>query len=66
VEKLAEYGSEKIRPELLINGNDLIGLGFKPGPLFSEILGLVEDRQLEGGLTTREEALEWVRSHWRP
>jgi poly(A) polymerase len=62
-EKLEESGQEVIRPKPLINGHDLIALGLKPGPIFSEILGLVEDRQLEGTLTTREEALDWVQSY---
>ena len=52
-----------MRPEPLINGHDLIKLGLSPGPLFSEILGAVEDLQLEGNLSGKEEALAWVREH---
>ena len=44
-----------------MRGRDLLELGYPRGPLFSEILGAVEDRQLEGELSTREAALEWVR-----
>jgi len=61
-EKLAEFDQEVIRPEPLINGHDLIAMGLHPGPVFSEILGQVEDAQLEGILKSREEALEWVRT----
>jgi poly(A) polymerase len=39
-------------------------MGFKPGPLFKEILTRVEDEQLEGRLTNREQALEWVRRNF--
>jgi len=60
-QKLEEFGKEKINPPPLINGHDLIGLGFKPGPLFREILSDVEDRQLEGELKDREHALAYVR-----
>lgn len=44
----------------LVDGNDLIQLGFLPGPEFSEILRLVEDLALEKKLRTKEEALEYV------
>jgi poly(A) polymerase len=52
---------EAIRPRPLITGNDLIAAGYQPGPLFKQILGAVEDAQLEGRLRNREEALEFVR-----
>ena len=58
--KLEEFGQELIRPASLLNGHDLIELGFSPGPLFSEILTALEDRQLEGNLSGREEAVSWV------
>ncbi len=44
----------------LIDGRDLIQLGFQPGPLFSEILATVEDLTLEKQLTTKDQALEYV------
>jgi len=59
--KMAETPAEEIRPEPLITGDDLIALGHEPGPRFREILSTVEDQQLEGSLTTREAALEFVR-----
>lgn len=62
-EKLEKFTQEAMRPEPLINGHDLIDLGLKPGPIFSEILGAVEDLQLEGKLSSKEEALEWVKGH---
>lgn len=64
-QKLEEFGAEKISPPPLINGHDLITLGFKPGPAFKEILREVEDKQLEGELSNREEALEYVRKKWQ-
>ena len=51
-------------PLPLIDGDALIALGCKPGPIFREILQAVEDLQYEGVLTTRPEALRYVRSHY--
>jgi poly(A) polymerase len=48
----------------LLRGDDLIALGFKPGPEFGEILEAVETRQLEGSLRTADEALEWVKKRY--
>lgn len=48
---------EALRPPRLISGQDLIAAGFAPGPLFREILEAIEDAQLEGRITTRDEAL---------
>ena len=47
-EKLRELPAEVIRPEPLITGRDLIEAGYEPGARFKEILGAVEDAQLEG------------------
>jgi poly(A) polymerase len=51
---------EAIRPTFLITGRDLIEAGYEPGPRFKEVLAAVEDAQLEGRLTSREEAMEFV------
>jgi poly(A) polymerase len=59
-EKLAETPPEKIRPKVLIAGDDLIAAGYAPGPRFREILEAVEDAQLEGRLSSREAAMEFV------
>lgn len=61
---LATLGEEQLRPAPLLTGDDLIAEGYKPGPQFREILESVETRQLERQITTREEALEWVRSRF--
>src|SRR5437667_3253197 len=59
--KREEFANEPIIPPPLLRGDDLIALGFKPGPEFGEILEAVETRQLEGSLRTRDEALAWVK-----
>ncbi len=50
----------EVIPPPLINGDDLIDLGFQPGPIFTKILRAVEDRQLEGSLKTPESARAFV------
>ena len=62
--KREEFANDPIIPPPLVRGDDLIALGLKPGPAFGEILEAVETRQLEGTLSTREEALEWVRQQY--
>jgi putative nucleotidyltransferase with HDIG domain len=58
--KLTEIPPEKMRPAVLVSGDDLIAAGYKPGPRFREILEAVEDAQLEGRLASRDAALEFV------
>jgi len=48
----------------LIRGTDLIEMGYRPGPLFSEILEKVEDARLEGEIKTRADAIEFVRRNF--
>jgi hypothetical protein len=57
---LAETPPEQVRPPRLITGEDLLGMGYRPGPAFKEILRAVEDAQLESKLTDRQQALEFV------
>jgi poly(A) polymerase len=59
--KQAEIPPEKMRPSPLVTGDDLIAAGHVPGPKFREILGAVEDAQLEGRLLSRGDALDFVR-----
>ena len=59
---IAETPAEEMRPLRLVTGEDLIALGLQPGPLFKEILGIVEEAQLNGSIHSKEEALELVRS----
>lgn len=58
---LAETSVEEVRPHRVLTGTDLCEMGYIAGPIFSEILGAVEDAQLEGQIATKEEAEELVR-----
>ena len=63
-EKIASMPPEAVRPRPLVSGDDLIDAGYVPGPKFKEILGAVEDRQLEGMLHSGDEAIEFVRKEF--
>lgn len=58
---LQETPPDEVRPARLLTGEDLKAMGFRPGPLFKEILQAVEEGQLDGRLTRREDALDFVR-----
>jgi poly(A) polymerase len=62
--KIAELPPEAVRPTPLINGEDLIAAGYTRGPLFKQILGEVEDAQLESRLSSREEAMRFVKDRF--
>jgi len=63
-DRAASLPPEAVRPTPLLTGDDLIKLGYAPGPLFTEILRAVEDLQLEGALASRDAAIEHVRKTW--
>lgn len=63
-EKLSEIPEEELRPPRLVTGNDLIDMGFKPGPLFGKILREVEDAQLNGNICSAEDARRLVVDRW--
>ncbi len=53
---------EVYKPTPLLTGRDLIEAGLKPGPRFKQLLQDLEDAQLEGHITTREEAINLLRN----
>jgi len=61
---IAETPAEQVRPPRLLTGADLKELGYQPGPLFKEMIGAIEDAQLNGTIRNREEALQLVRSQY--
>lgn len=58
VQQLQQQG---VAPEPLINGDDLIALGLRPGPLFATVLDAVYDAQLEHRIGDRAAALALAR-----
>jgi len=59
---LAETPPEEVRPERLITGEDLKGLGYRPGPRYKEILQAVEDAQLNGQIANKDDAIRLISS----
>jgi len=64
LQKREEFANEPLIPPPLLSGRDVLALGWKPGPKIGEILEAVQNRQLEGTLTSREEALEWIKEEF--
>jgi poly(A) polymerase len=55
---------EAVRPVPLLTGRELIAAGYKPGPAFKVILNAVEEAQLEGAITTPDQAMALVSLHF--
>ncbi len=64
--KIEEFRHAPIIPPRLIDGRDLLQLGYHSGPQMGQILTSVQTQQLEGALTTKEEALAWVQQQYPP
>jgi poly(A) polymerase len=61
LQKLEECRQEPVAVPL-IWGEDLIAMGYSPGPIFKEILRTIEDLQTEGILRTREDAIQQIKA----
>ena len=65
-ERYETLPAEEVRPTPLLTGRELIAVGYKPGPAFKEMLQAVEDAQLEGAITTPEQAMTLVQEKFGP
>jgi poly(A) polymerase len=59
--KRSSIPPEEAQPPFLITGDDLIEMGYEPGPLFGSVLSAVRDAQLDGAISTPEEARSLAR-----
>ncbi len=50
--------NEVVHPPRLITGHDVMALGYAAGPTVGEILEFIRQKQVEGEIKTREDALE--------
>ncbi len=62
--KMDEFSHEPLIPPPLLSGNDLMRLGYQPGPNFKSILEAVQSAQLEGALSTSADAEAWVKENF--
>jgi tRNA nucleotidyltransferase/poly(A) polymerase len=60
--KLGEWTPEELTPLPLLTGDDLREMELSPGPQFKRLLDAVREAQLDGLVTTKEQAMELVRS----
>jgi poly(A) polymerase len=64
-DQLQHLAQDDLHPPRLLTGDDLIALGFTPGKIIGAILKALEDEQLEGRITTPEEARDYVLVNWK-
>jgi putative nucleotidyltransferase with HDIG domain len=64
VEQMGTVGIEELRPERLLSGTDLLELGLRAGPRMGKVLARLEDAQLEGLISTRDEAITWLKKRY--
>jgi tRNA nucleotidyltransferase/poly(A) polymerase len=53
-----------VHPPPLINGHDVMVLGYSPGPAVGQILDFIRQKQVEGEIKNREEALQMLRERF--
>jgi len=54
-----------VHPPPLITGYDVMALGYPSGPNVGQILNFIRQKQVEGEIKSREEALELLREKFR-
>ena len=59
-----EFGSEPLIPARLVSGKELLAAGWTSGPHLKDVLDSVQDEQLEGRLTSTDQALAWVQARY--
>lgn len=57
------YEDQGVAPAALVDGNDAIQLGMKPGPAVGRLLHAAYDAQLEGRFSDRQGAIAWLKSN---
>jgi len=65
-QKREEFANEPLIPDPLLGGRDLLELGWSPGPEIGRALKAIQTEQLDGALSTREDALRWLEESFQP
>jgi tRNA nucleotidyltransferase (CCA-adding enzyme) len=60
------YSVYRDRVQAYITGDDLINLGFSPGPIFQEILYNLKKTRLNGDLESKEDEMKWIKQNFKP
>jgi len=61
LDRARDLGVQHAPPDPLVKGRHLLALGLKPGPRVGEILKVVYEQQLDGAVTTLDEAIARAR-----
>jgi hypothetical protein len=56
-EQFASMEKQPVAPTPLLNGDELVAAGYRPGPLFKKVLDEVYDAQLEDRISSKEEGM---------
>jgi tRNA nucleotidyltransferase (CCA-adding enzyme) len=48
----------------MLEGRDLLDMGYKEGPLIGKMLHMLKMARLDGLVETREDEIEWIRSRF--
>lgn len=62
--EIQEYVKRRKNLSPLIKGSDLQALGLKPGPRFSEIMFQLEIAILKEEVSSKKEAIAWIKEHY--
>ena len=63
-ERFRNMTAAEVMPNPLLTGDDLIAIGFRPGPSFKVMLHVVEEAQLNGHIRTKAQALDLIRGEF--
>jgi len=58
---LDESGQDDLFPPVLLTGDDIMAMGYKPGPAFAKVIRALEDAMLANEIKTRQDAANFVR-----
>jgi len=61
-DRLSLWTKKDLSPLPLVTGHDALATGVKEGPSVARALTAIEDEQLRGNITTKEQALDFLRS----
>lgn len=61
--KAEEFSQAPLIPAPLITGRDLMERGWSAGKMLGQVLTAVQNAQLEGLISSKEEALDWVQKN---
>ena len=62
-QQITNLGDEPIAPTPLLDGNELMALGIPQGPQLGKAVAQTYLAQLEGEITSKSQAIEWVKAN---